>query len=316
MSTPPAISVAIPLYNQADHVADAVGSIVTQSVADFEVIVINDGSTDDGPQRVQAFIDPRIRVESQANAGVADARNRALREARTELVAFLDADDVWAPDHLRHLLELSSRYPQAALFGNRFVAFDRDLPPAAVNPVEYRMLDDYFAACAYRTPPLFTSSCMVRREAALAAGGFASGHSRGEDLALWINLAATAPVAVSSYTGCYYRRKQKGLTSHPVLAPDISMQTLQHLLATRPDWPAARRQSVAEYYSRIALAHALDCLRAGEPTAAQTFIELAAGTRAFRTRWWLATLLRRAPQFARDLVFRATRALRPSDRTS
>jgi hypothetical protein len=304
VSERPVISVAIPLFNQADYVAEAVASVLAQSFGDLEVIVIDDGSTDEGPRHVRAFNDPRIRVESQANAGVSEARTRALREARAELIAFQDADDVWAPDHLRHLVESSSRYPQAVLFGNRFVEFERKLPVVTAQPIEYRLLDDYFAACAFEAQPFFTSSCMVRREAALASGGFASGHARGEDLALWIKLAATAPVAVTNYTGCYYRRSRSGLTSRPVLTPDISMQTLQHLLVTQPEWPATRRHSVAEYYNRVALAHALDCLRAGETDAADKFCDLAAGTRAFRTRWWLAKFLQRTPQFARDLAFR------------
>jgi len=311
MSQPPAISVAIPLYNQAAFVSDAIASALGQSFADFEIIVIDDGSTDQGPARVQQFNDPRIVLKTQPNAGVARARNRAMSEARAGLIAFLDADDVCAPDHLQHLAELSRRYSQATLYGNRFIEFDRQIPRALAHPVEHGLLEDYFAACAYGTQPFFTSSCMVRREAALAAGGFPPDHSRGEDLALWVKLATAAPVAVSSYTGCYYRRNASGLTSRPVLTPDICMLTLKDLLAAHTDWPTARRRSVGEYCNRIALAHALDCLRAGEVAAARNFVKLAAKTSAFRTRWWQARLLECVPQFMRDLAFRVSGARTP-----
>ena len=93
-------------------------------------------------------------------------------------------------------------------------------------PVEYTLLDDYFSAGAAGAPPFFTSSCMVNRTQALAAGGFPAGHSRGEDLALWMKLAATAPVAVSTYVGCHYRRGADTLTAKCVTEPDVSMTTL------------------------------------------------------------------------------------------
>ena len=196
---------------------------------------------DDGAARVRAFDDPRIMVSVQPNAGVAAARTRALAAAQCPLVAFLDADDIWLPDHLQHLLELSLRFPQAALFGNRFVEFSaHDVPAAPRRPPTYRLLDYFFAAWAYGPQPFFTSSCMVRRDDALAAGGFPAGHSRGEDLALWIELAARHPVAVSSYIGCGYRRGADALTARLVTEPDISMGTLDHLIAEYPGWtPAA-----------------------------------------------------------------------------
>lgn len=308
MSGRPAVSVAMPLYNKAAYVVEAVASALSQSFGDFELIVIDDGSTDDGPQRLRQFKDGRILLETQDNAGVAETRNRAMRKARSGLVAFLDADDVWAPDHLRHLVELSRRYPQAAMFGNQFIEFDRKITTTAANLVEYKLLDDYFATCAFGSQPFFTSSCMVRRETALAHDGFPVGHSRGEDLALWARLAAAAPVAVSNYMGCYYRRGGSELTSRPVVAPDISMQTIEDLLSRQTAWTAAQRNSAREYYYRIALAHCFDCLRAGEPVAAANFMQIAARTRALRSRWWQARLLASAPRFLRELVFFSKRS--------
>jgi glycosyltransferase involved in cell wall biosynthesis len=302
--TPPVITVAVPLYNKAGTAGQAIGSALAQSMPAFEVVVVDDGSSDDGAARIRAVGDPRIRVIAQANAGVAAARNRAMAEAQCELVAFLDADDVWRPDHLQHLLALTERFSEAALFGNRFVEFSGERVPAVPDRAPaYRLLDDFFAAWAYGPQPFFTSSCMVRRTQALAAGGFPAGHSRGEDLALWIELAARHPVAVSSYVGCGYRRGPDALTSRLVTSPDISMLTLDRLIAENEAWPPARRRSAREYYHRIALAHVLDCLRAGDTDSARRFLDLASGTEALRARWWRARLLAGAPRPLRDLVF-------------
>lgn len=306
MPSIPVISVAVPLYNKAGTVAEAIGSVLAQSMPAFEIIVVDDGSTDDGASRVRRFDDPRIRVSEQPNAGVAAARTRALAAAQSPLVAFLDADDVWQPDHLLNLLELSRWFPQAALFGNRFVEFsDGDVPVGRRRPLTYRLLDDFFAAWAYGPQPFFTSSCMVRRDDALAVGGFPAGQSRGEDLALWIELAARHPVAVSSYVGCGYRRGSDTLTARLVTEPDISMRTLDRLIAEHSAWAPARRRHARECYHRIALAHCLDALRAGDTVTAQRFLDLASATQAWRTRWWQARILAAMPRPLRDLVFGA-----------
>ena len=94
------VSVIIPLYQKAAYVRRALDSAAAQTFRDFEVIVVDDGSTDDGPRIVAAYGDPRVRLLSQPNAGPGAARNRGIAEARGELLAFLDADDEWTPEFL------------------------------------------------------------------------------------------------------------------------------------------------------------------------------------------------------------------------
>jgi glycosyltransferase involved in cell wall biosynthesis len=300
----PAVSVAMPLYNKSAHVEQALTKALEQSFTDFEIVVVDDGSTDDGPEKVRQFADSRLTVITQDNTGPAAARNRALAAARAPLVAFLDADDLWTSDHLRHLTELSWRFPQAALVGNRFVEFETgDLPAPPSAPVDYRLLDDFFAASVSEPRLFFTSSCMVRREEALAVGGFPAGHSRGEDLALWIKLASRYAVAVSSYVGCGYRRTTGALTARSVEQPDISMITLESVIAEHPEWPPLRVHNAREYYHRVALAHCLDCIRAGNKEAAKRFLVASANTKSLRGRWWQARLLVSAPSPLRELAF-------------
>lgn len=304
MTATPVVSVAIPLFNSAQYIVETVRSVLTQTFIDFEVIVIDDGSTDGSLGRVaETFQDSRLVLIRQDNAGVAAARNRAMAEASAPLVAFLDADDVWTPHHLFHLAQLAARFPEADLVGNAFRPFTSTPPLASdSHAIRYDLIDNYFLPCAVGAQPFFTSSCMVRRAPAIAFGGFAASHSRGEDLALWIKLAADRPVAASDYVGCWYRRSPSGLTGSSVREPDISMRTLEELIK-RTDWPPERRQAAREYYNRLALAHAVDCARAGDTMAAQQFLRLSDGTVTLRRRWLEAAMLVRAPSLIRRLAF-------------
>src|ERR1700687_1658087 len=97
----PKISVVVPLYNKASYIGRCLDSILTQSFSDFEVIVVNDGSTDGSETVVERFRDARVRIVSQENAGPGSARNRGVRLAHSPLVAFLDGDDAWNEDYLK-----------------------------------------------------------------------------------------------------------------------------------------------------------------------------------------------------------------------
>src|SRR6185436_3865509 len=100
------LSIIIPLYNKAPYVRRALDSIAAQSLSDFEVIVIDDGSTDDGAAIVADYADPRCRLLKKANAGPGAARNTGIGQAQGEFIAFLDADDEWLPTYLEESVRL------------------------------------------------------------------------------------------------------------------------------------------------------------------------------------------------------------------
>src|SRR5262252_3345733 len=99
------VSVLIPLYNKERWIKRALDSIACQTLTDFEVIVVDDGSTDGGSDVVANYKDPRVRMVHQPNAGPGSARNRGIAEARGELLAFLDADDEWFPNYLQDSIQ-------------------------------------------------------------------------------------------------------------------------------------------------------------------------------------------------------------------
>ena len=98
--TIPAVSVIIPAYNQSIYINESVRSVLGQSYQDFELIVVDDGSTDETPQILAKIQDPRIRIVRQSNSGLSAARNTGLRESSAPLVTFLDSDDFFLPEKL------------------------------------------------------------------------------------------------------------------------------------------------------------------------------------------------------------------------
>ena len=123
----PRVSVIIPAYNSGPLVEEAIGSALAQTRPPAEVVVIDDGSTDDTAERLARF-GPPVRVIRQANGGVSAARNRGLAAATGAFVAFLDADDVWHPDKLRRQLEAFAKRPELGLLGTLTVPWPGTFP--------------------------------------------------------------------------------------------------------------------------------------------------------------------------------------------
>lgn len=198
------VSVVIPLYQKAAHVQRALRSVLTQTFTRFEIVVVDDGSTDGGGDVVRSCTDSRVRLVRQENSGAGAARNRGVAEARSSLVAFLDADDEWERDFLDTLLVLRSRFPEASVFGTsyrllfpggevRIPHFHGSLPAPAGSG-----LIDYFGGNPGNSP-LHSSSVMVDKEALIRSGGFAEGVDLGEDHDTWIRLALVSRIAWSWY---------------------------------------------------------------------------------------------------------------------
>lgn len=204
MSDNPSVSVVIPLYNKCSHIGRALKSILNQTFQDFEVIVVDDGSTDEGAAVVKLSADQRIKLIQQENRGVSSARNRGVNEASAELIAFLDADDEWMPEHLNTLLRLRKNYPDAGAYGTacliinegssaRIGSYSADIPK---EPWE-GLLPSYFRAAAFGFPPITASTVAIPKEVFGEMGGFSTAVWIGEDTDLWGRIALKYPIAFS-----------------------------------------------------------------------------------------------------------------------
>jgi len=189
------ISVVIPLYNKAAYVRRALDSVLGQSFQDFEVIVVDDGSTDGGGRIIKETADPRVRLVSQQNAGVSAARNRGIELAHRPLIAFLDADDEWFPQFLSSSVRLHDRWPEIVASFSNYERTDADRP-ALTQDVTSGPLPSYFDFCLRNgAAGMCSIVVLARREAITRAGGFPINRKVGEDLDMWFRLACQGPVA-------------------------------------------------------------------------------------------------------------------------
>lgn len=197
------ISVVIPLHNKEKQIENTLQSVFAQTFIDYEIIIVNDGSTDGSTDVVESINDPRIRLINQKNSGVSAARNRGIKEAKGEFIAFLDADDAWKPEYLETQLKLTKLYPECDVFtvnyefcdtnGNKTSTIIKNLPFEG----EHGILSNYFKVASTSHPPLWTSAVMVRKTAIESIGGFPLGIKSGEDLLTWARLACSYKIAYS-----------------------------------------------------------------------------------------------------------------------
>jgi glycosyltransferase involved in cell wall biosynthesis len=193
-------SVIIPVYNKARHIQRVIDSVLAQTHTDFELIVVDDGSTDRGAEILQGYSDPRIRLILQENAGASVARNRGVAEATAEVVAFLDADDEWHKDFLEVVLSLREQFPQAAVWGTSYAQIMPNGEYAAVKLSKEvgrqrgGLLIDFFRESLVQQP-CNCSSMLVHRAAMQNIGGFRAGLVWLEDTDFLFRLALRHPIA-------------------------------------------------------------------------------------------------------------------------
>lgn len=204
------ISVVIPLYNKEKYVANTLFTVFNQTFQDFEIVIVNDGSTDKSVEEVEKFNDSRIRLIYQENAGVSEARNKGIAEAKYDLIAFLDADDEWKPKYLQTQYELFQKYPECSIFACNYELKNTKgyLKPAIIRkllfPETDGILTNYFEVASYSHPPISSISIMVKKEAILSVGGFPVGIKAGEDLLTWARLAVQYKIAYNTISESIY----------------------------------------------------------------------------------------------------------------
>lgn len=218
------ISIVIPLYNKAATIERAVRSVLNQTIQNFELIVVNNGSTDGSEEVVKTIQDPRIILISQDNQGVSMARNRGVEAAKSEWVAFLDADDEWKPTFLETVLRLKEQYSDCSVCATAYQRCNThgvfvDIKLQGVSKAESYRLDNYFEVAAVSDPPFCSISVMVKKEALLAVGGFPKGVHQGEDLLTWARLAASYKIAYSPTPQSIFYTGEQSAMDHPKRIP-------------------------------------------------------------------------------------------------
>ena len=196
-------SVVIPLYNKDKHITRAINSVLNQSYRKFEIIVVDDGSTDSGVIEVKKINDSRIRLVQQINLGVSSARNKGISLAKYNFVGFLDADDAWKPDFLETIYFLIKKYPEAGAFATAYEIINnvskKSIPKSILNVPEgwEGIIDDYFRL-ALKSPLISASSVVIPKKIFNKVGLFREELKRGEDLEMWCRIALDYDIAFSN----------------------------------------------------------------------------------------------------------------------
>lgn len=197
------ISVIIPLYNKEKQIANTLQTVLKQTFQDFEIVIVNDGSTDNSVAEVEKVQDSRIRIIHQKNAGVSAARNKGIKAAKYDLIAFLDADDEWKPEYLETQYNLFIKYPDCSVFAVNYEFRDLkgNTTQTKINKLPFNekdgILSNYFEVASCSNPPICSISLMVKRNAIQRVGGFPIGIKSGEDLLTWARLAVKYKIAYS-----------------------------------------------------------------------------------------------------------------------
>lgn len=208
-------SVIIPLYNKESTIKEAIESVLKQEFTEFELIIVNDGSTDDSYNIASSFKDSRIQLFGQQNKGVSSARNYGISKSKFNFIAFLDGDDLWETNFLKEMYYCITAFPDAVLYGaghdllctgkNTLVKY-----PIPVNFKNY--VKDYFSI-AYKSI-LYSSSSVVIQKNLCALPLYNENVNLGEDLLVWFKLALTGKVFFINKTLAHYRHFKSGQTKH------------------------------------------------------------------------------------------------------
>lgn len=192
-------SVIIPLYNKAPYVHKALETVCAQTYRDYEIIVINDGSTDNSAIIAEDYLNGvegiSYQILSQQNAGVSAARNNGVAQASGNYIAFLDADDWWEPTYLEKMAQLIEDYPKAGLYACNYMYYKPGKTHVAVNNIEtgyFNYPKVYYEAGAM---PIWTGATLIPRRVMDEMGGFPLGIKLGEDFLLWAKIAMQYKVA-------------------------------------------------------------------------------------------------------------------------
>ena len=263
----PQFSVVIPAYNAQRFLPLTLESIFRQTVQDFEIVLVNDGSTDGTSEMLQSVRDPRLRVITRENGGECVARNHGLREARGRYIAFLDSDDVWLPNHLEQTLAFMEAHPDIAWFSSTMKTVEdialEDIQPADCRGERLRAVNWYLEGAAHTLP----SSVTVRREIIQRYPHlFAEGYKMFGDNIGWCQLAKDYPMVGLSDTPTVLYRFWQGnaSTTHNVCPHGVRSEAVKMALAKHAEFyrEADCPQEAKLYYRRFALGNWWGCITA------------------------------------------------------
>ena len=212
-------SVIIPVYNKAAYLDRALDCLEAQECTDWEAVLVDDGSTDESLSIARRRESDRIRVFAQDNAGAGAARNTAMANARGDIFAFLDADDLWHPYHLQALAEVFAAFPDTGIASTRWALLEDVAEAHVPTGGEVRQVD-YLSLMADTSGYFNSISTAIRRGVYEQLGGMKL-YKRGEDVEYWTRIGAQFSAAINTSLTSYYDISQDP-KNHRIIGSDFS----------------------------------------------------------------------------------------------
>lgn len=259
----PLISAIIPTYNYAPFLKDAITSVLEQSIRDLELIVIDDGSTDDTAEVVETIRDQRLFYHFQDHQGISVARNAGIRLSSGKYIAFLDADDIWIPQKSALQIQVLEKNPCIGLVYGSYMLVDSSRKPLITREAEIVTADwleklicgNYVAGSA--------STSMVNRDAFLKAGLFDPYLSAGEDWDMWLRIARYFEIRGLKEVVSCIRLHERNLTSRAGMM-DQGYQTVLDKFFNQPDLPVHLHKLKNKARSKAKIAAGVLAARRGD----------------------------------------------------
>lgn len=286
-------SVIIPLYNKEAEIERAICSALAQTYAPLEIIVVDDGSTDDGARIAEGTGSPLVRVVRQQNAGETAARNRGMSEAQGGYFALLDADDEWRPGFLAEIAGMIDEFPGCGIYCTGFDIVNTDGEYPARTPSGRGIIQDFFRV-SMKVFIATSSSSALWAEAVKQVGGFPEGMRLGGDLYMWIKTALAYPVCFSPERLVRVHAAASN-RSAAIYRPENTRFSLRDFVTPDNFW-------LNEYTARAALGKAIIISVRGGTEQARSDEKFFAWNRHSRRLWLRLWVLNRLPRRWRPAV--------------
>lgn len=216
MNSKPFFSVVIPLYNKEKYIEATLKSVFNQTFRDFEIIIVNDGSTDNSLSLVSKLVDPKLQIISTENKGVSFARNLGINKANADYIALLDADDQWYPNHLQTMFDLIKEFPEAGMYCSRYAfsfaknslkkAMFKGIPEDFKGYVPNYFESSFFDSIAH------TSAVTIPKHIFFKVNFFDITMWSGQDTYLWIQIALKYNVVLGNVTTSVFNKYANSLS--------------------------------------------------------------------------------------------------------
>ena len=250
MTSSPLVSIVTPTFNRADYLRVAIDSVLAQTYADFEHLIVDDGSTDDTAGVVDSYDDERIRYFRQENQGQSVARNLGIENSRGEFICFLDSDNAWLPDKLRQQLEAFESHPEAGVIYGDTISIDAE--GNELSRRNMRRHGGWITEALLGDNFVSMNTTMTRSELLRRVGGFEPADRYAEDYGLWLRVSLQAPFFYIPECWAYYRIMENQISSDKLTRLDANESLIHSFIHEHADQLDARqvREALSRFYER------------------------------------------------------------------